>query len=651
MSEETPLRRRINALSRDVDPQPRGKYCGFLANRMTGNICSQCATNIEKEDAENIDVYMPNNPPGGPALSEAPHFVLDLSGLQMGKMNDLPVEETASADSRKETLTDDATEPLAIDKLDAEEGEDICKDGARSPTGDATKPFPISKLNGEERDDICKDGVRFLPHKEAEDYCSTPPNSADSMDKACPIHDASREDSVALPSHCKTVLPRASASDNSYVPGISGARTRLRSLWRASCNIEPKNTGFSGKLTIHSWAVVNATAPATSRWGSIGFLSISASVPLIVMIVAYSVFFDTLASSCVGHAQCDEGSACAPSTGGLYPPTLSPGRCLPCSVIQRLYSTSEHGGDVQEGSTFSVTSIMFLFRRREAEMARTVSSVNCPYCATGTTWLDSSRSRCEEWSGMAGCPPLLDRSNQVWHYPIFIVLVVLIIWSSSLLDELRDAGLNYKILVARMRTMRLSPEGKAAFLLIGRLIFLCRVTLVCTLALAAWGIMVGGSLKGSNIILNVVGLSYLAQVDDILTDFFTLQAQERVRVALEDERAKFVEIQSEWATIVIFLSYIVCVTTCLIARPYYFAHVAFGSAAEDMSCETLGIQISFFFLLLPTFVFLLPFYYCFVWRHHSKTPIGVKWRGACGAFALFLFFYVVFTNIFYGFIL
>eukprot|EP00397_Hematodinium_sp_SG-2012_P038625 GEMP01042044.1.p1 GENE.GEMP01042044.1~~GEMP01042044.1.p1 ORF type:complete len:506 (+),score=86.87 GEMP01042044.1:156-1673(+) len=447
-------------------------------------------------------------------------------------------------------------------------------------------------------------------------------------------------DSVSLNSE----NPDADERDNT-----ASKKTSRKSLWRGA--MIDDNTASAGKLTVHSWAVVNSTTPERSRCGSVAFLSISAAVPLVVMMVAYAIFYDAVSASCTNHGECDEGSVCAPSTGRLYPPRLTPGRCLPCSVVTRLHTAREHGGsDHDEEETFSLSGISFLFQRRSAEMMTSVDSVECPYCDKGTTWLHSCLARCEQWTGMTGCLPLVRRRHRVWHYPMFLSFVVLVIWSTSVLEELQDAGMNYKLLEARTRTMELSTFGMAVFLIAGRLIFLSRIVLACTLAHAAWGLLVSDNLSGSNIILNIVGLSYLAQIDDILPLFLKSSARERVNAVLMHERARFTEQNSEWALILIFCAYMVCITICMIGRPEYFAQIVLGGESDEMSCDVIGIVISYYFLLWPTFFFQVVFYYYFIWRHEDASATVKACRASVTCVA-FLAFFVLSTNIFYGFIL
>eukprot|EP00397_Hematodinium_sp_SG-2012_P001834 GEMP01001839.1.p1 GENE.GEMP01001839.1~~GEMP01001839.1.p1 ORF type:complete len:555 (-),score=104.23 GEMP01001839.1:3274-4938(-) len=417
---------------------------------------------------------------------------------------------------------------------------------------------------------------------------------------------------------------------------VASAASTSYALGRVLPNT-PKDA--SDDLTVYSWMVVAATAPRVSTRRAILCISITIVFPLAVNCMALAILYQAVFPSCARHEDCVKSlgprTLCMPTYGRLAPSSLTPGRCHSCDKFDLWLDGRDFWSPYSN------------IRRGGAEMLSAAGTISCPYCGPGRTWVDSGVAHCKQSSGEVSCKFLYDIASNLHHFPLFLVVACLAVWAMSAADELADASKCIRILQDRTHGTP-NKYRREAILLLGRMAFLWRVGLMGSFGAGAWALITSGGLQPSNILLNLVGLSFLINIDDVVPSLLLKpQSRGRILASLRDASSPGEAAGPEWAWNRVFLVYIITGVTFGVARPFFVAQLISGLEPRDISCMRAGVDNFSLLFLFPTFLFSAVFYYLLVWQRTSTQ----KMRTACFTGVIFVVFVFGCGNVMNGMLL
>eukprot|EP00397_Hematodinium_sp_SG-2012_P004672 GEMP01004684.1.p1 GENE.GEMP01004684.1~~GEMP01004684.1.p1 ORF type:complete len:1074 (+),score=169.01 GEMP01004684.1:317-3538(+) len=411
-------------------------------------------------------------------------------------------------------------------------------------------------------------------------------------------------------------------------------------------------------LTFHCWAVANAVEPEASAGEAVAYLLASLLLPMVLGTAAVAFFYEAITPACSDHSFCVAGDACVAPLGMFSRPSLNPGRCLPCDVSRAYYFIWLNRGVHKIKQAVDAESVLntfvggFSFLRSDVEVARSVESASCRFCRNQGNWLESCLARCTEWDKQKRsntCSFLAQHYDIVWWYPVFLIVLCLIMWSASAINEIENARINYKVLSLRMREV---PNAcrRGLILFLGRQIFLWRISLVLLLAVGAWGVLMHSRLSASNILLNLIGMLFLTQVGDIVPMLYLdPEPKERVLAVLVTAKRDIVDTRAERVFVRTYVAYLVTVTTVAAALPLHVARMI-SEEVVYKSCGEITYTVLNYFFVIVTVVFNPMLYYLTVWRADSA-----RWYVKClSAFICYLMFvscFLFYKNLIYGLLL
>jgi len=399
-------------------------------------------------------------------------------------------------------------------------------------------------------------------------------------------------------------------------------------------------------FSVYTWALVKATEEDASGFAFFAYILLSILFSLGILAVGMTFFYGAIVTSCADNHSCGTSDACMPTMGNIFPLSLSPGRCFPCDYCFRYRYLLKGGDDVSKN--VPVTSgLFFLFWRHTTEIVKSAGDISCPFCDGAKTWIDMCQEHCDEWVKFrksSWCSRMVENASYLSPYAIFLTILVLGIWAASAVDELEDAKMNFDIL--RKYSMKLPSFRRKLVLHLGRVKFFYRVFLISNVALGAWGLVIRSNFYGPNILLDVFGITFVMQIDDVLPRLF-LKLDERLRIVtiIAGARAEFRSTPFQYGIIRIFCSYFVLAVAITSFFPFHSHIIASGSFVEPRyrSCIYLSASVVFVYYYSPFFVFFSGFY-CFWLRESSLGYENWLWVFFFILSALPFFLYGVFLN-------